>query len=201
VRDPRRPANGISQAFSALLACFGGSQYGAIHSLAGTRPARGDSSRRLHAASPELRSAAAQRQSARLDKSGLSGRLSLKSTSRATRRRPRERTRATGCLLEHAAEFAHRLHPIRSIEPQPVEDRSQAIRDCQTSGGRILRPSCDVSGVPARRRERTRVLYLAGRIAVSMFPSGRDEPWVSAFLLRSLHCVHKKTHSHGIPAE
>ena len=130
MRDPRRPANGISQAFSALLACFGGSQYGAIHRLAVTRPARGDASRRSNAAGSEVRAAAARHQSASLHKSGLGRRPSLKPPSRATRRRPRKRTRATGRLLEHPAEFAHRLHPIRSIEPQPVEDRSQVVRDC-----------------------------------------------------------------------
>ncbi len=40
----------------------GGSQYGAIHTLAGTRPARGDASRRYSAAGPELRSTAARHQ-------------------------------------------------------------------------------------------------------------------------------------------
>ena len=83
-----------------------------------------------NAAASELRSAAARHQSASLNKSGLGRRPSLKPPSRATRRRPRERTRATGRLLEHPAEFAHRLHPIRSIEPEPVEDRSQVVRDC-----------------------------------------------------------------------
>ena len=111
-------------------ACFGGSQYGAIHRLAVTRPARGDASRDSNAAGSEVRSAAARHQSASLDKSGLGRRPSLKPPSRATRRRPRERTRATGRLLEHPAEFAHRLHPIRSIEPEPVEDRSRVVRDC-----------------------------------------------------------------------
>ena len=101
-------------AFSTLLACFGGSQYGAIHRLAVTRPARGDASRRSNAAGSEVRAAAARHQSASLHKSGLGRRPSLKPPSRATRRRPRERTRATGRLLEHPAEFAHRLHPIRS---------------------------------------------------------------------------------------
>ncbi len=153
MRDPRRPANGISQAFSAMLAGSGGSEYGAIHTLAGTRPAHGDASRRLNAAVPELRSAAARHQSACLHKSGLSGRLSLKPTSRATRRGPRERTRATGCLLEHAAAFAHRLHPIRLIEPQPVEDRSQVVRNCpalvltsESSSVRIEKSSAQVAG-------------------------------------------------------
>ena len=117
-------------AFSTLLACFGGSQYGAIHRLAATRPARGDASRRSNSAASELRSAAAWHQSASLNKSGLGRRPSLKPPSRAARRPPRERTRATGRLLEHPAEFAHRLHPIRSIEPEPVEDRSQVVRDC-----------------------------------------------------------------------
>ena len=112
-------------AFSTLLACFGGSQYGAIHRFAVTRPARGDASRPSNAAGSELRAAAARHQSASLDKSGLGRRPSLKPPSRATRRRPRQRTRATGSLLEHPAEFAHCLHPIRSIEPEPVEDRSQ----------------------------------------------------------------------------
>jgi hypothetical protein len=112
-------------AFSTLLACFGGSQYGAIHKLAVTRPARGDASRRSNAAGSEVRAAAARLQSASLYKSDLGRRPSLKPPSRATRRRPRERTQATGRLLEHPAEFAHRLHPIRSIEPEPVEDRSQ----------------------------------------------------------------------------
>ena len=83
-----------------------------------------------NAAGSELRSAAAWHQSASLNKSGLGRRPSLKPPSRATRRPPRERTRATGRLLEHPAEFAHRLHPIRSLEPEPVEDRSQVVRDC-----------------------------------------------------------------------
>jgi hypothetical protein len=83
VRDPRRPANGISQAFSALLACFGRSQDGAIHALTDTRPARGHASIRLNAAVRELRSAAARQQFARSDKSGLSGFLSLKPPPRA----------------------------------------------------------------------------------------------------------------------
>jgi hypothetical protein len=117
-------------AFSALLACFGGSQYGAIHRLAVTRPTRGDASRRSNAAGSEVRSAAARHQSASLDKSGLGRRPCLKPPSRATRRSPRKRTRATGRLLEHPAEFAHRLHPIRWIDPKPVEDRSQVVRDC-----------------------------------------------------------------------
>jgi hypothetical protein len=127
VRDLRRSANGISQAFSALIAGFGGSQYGAIHTLAVTRPARGDASRRSNAAGSEVRAAAARHQSASLDKSGLGRRPSLKPTSRATRRRPRKRTRATGRLLEHPAEFAHRRHPIRSIEPEPVENPSLPV--------------------------------------------------------------------------
>jgi hypothetical protein len=66
VRDPRRSANEISQAFSALLAGFDGSQYGAIHRLPVTRPARGDASRRSNAAGSEVRSAAAWHQSASL---------------------------------------------------------------------------------------------------------------------------------------
>ena len=127
-------------AFSTLLACFGGSQYGAIHRLAVTRPARGDASRRSNAAASEVRSAAAWHQSASLDKSGLGRRPSLKPPSRATRRGPRERTRATGRLLEHPAEFAHRLHPIRSI------DRARAGRGSEPAGiaphlfSRISRP-------------------------------------------------------------
>ena len=44
---PGSRANGIKQAFSALLACFGGSQYGAIHALTATRPARGRCFERL----------------------------------------------------------------------------------------------------------------------------------------------------------
>ena len=67
-------------AFSTLLACFGGSQYGAIHRLAATRPARGDASRRSNSAGSEVRSAAAWHQSASLNKSGLGRRPSLKTT-------------------------------------------------------------------------------------------------------------------------
>ena len=63
-----------------------------------------------------------------LGKSGLSGRLP-RNQGRETPlpRGPRERTRATGGLLEHASEFAHRLHPNRSIEPQPVQQGSQMV--------------------------------------------------------------------------
>ncbi len=76
-------------AFSTLLACFGGSQYGAIHRLAVTRPARGDASRRSNSAGSEKsRSAATWHQSASLNKSGLGRRPSLKPPSRATRRPP-----------------------------------------------------------------------------------------------------------------
>jgi hypothetical protein len=53
--------------------------------------------------------------------------LVLEPPSRAPRRCPRERTRSTGRLLERAAEVAHRVHRVGSIEPQPVQQQSELV--------------------------------------------------------------------------
>ena len=73
---------------------------------------------RLARRGSSVRSAAIPHQSACSDKSGLGGGLPLNPPRRATRGRPRSKLARPG-LLEHAAEYAHRLHPIRSIQPQP----------------------------------------------------------------------------------
>ena len=140
VRDPRRPANGISRSRRCSPVSADRSTARSTDSLSRAPRVATLRDAQTNAAGSELRSAAAWHQSASLNKSGLGRRPSLKPPSRATRRRPRERTRATGRLLEHPAEFAHRLHPIRSIEPEPVEDRSQVVRD---------RPALVLTDLPA----------------------------------------------------
>jgi hypothetical protein len=68
---------------------------------------------------------AARRRAARSEKGKLSGGLALKPAPRGTWCSPRQRGRSTRRLLEHATEVAHRVHPPRSINTQPVEDGSQ----------------------------------------------------------------------------
>ncbi len=48
---------------------------------------------------------------------------------RERRRRIEERARSPRRLLEQSAEAAHSFHPVRSIEPQPVHDWGQVIRN------------------------------------------------------------------------
>ena len=190
MRDPRRPANGISRSRRCSPVSPDRSTARSTDSLSSVPRVVTLRDAQTNAAGSEVRAAAARHQSASLDKSGLGRRPSLKPPSRATRRRPRERTRATGRLLEHPAEFAHRLHPIRSIEPEPVEDRSQVVRDCPAlvltdlPAGPIEQHDV-LLGVdrqkPLTRRTSTRP-NSAGRIAVATFPSGRDERWVVGFL-------------------
>ena len=40
-----------------------------------------------------------------------------------------ERTRSPGRLLEQPTESAHRIHPVRLIEPQPLHERGQMLRN------------------------------------------------------------------------
>ena len=91
MRDPGRPANGIRQACQVLLGCFGGSQYGAIHAITATRPARGHAWRGSRGAGPKVNSVAARHQPAALEKSGFTcGTFPETTDTRATRRGPRE---------------------------------------------------------------------------------------------------------------
>ncbi len=56
-------------------------------------------------------------------------RPALKPAPRAVRRSIDERTRSPGRLLEQPTESAHRFHPVRLIEPQPLHDRGQVLRN------------------------------------------------------------------------
>ncbi len=76
----------------------------------------------------------ARERAAYLPKRDLRGRLPLKPAPRTTWCSAHKRTRSTCRLLEHATEVAHRVHPIRSIHTQPVQDGSQVFRDCPTRG-------------------------------------------------------------------
>jgi hypothetical protein len=53
------------------------------------------------------------------------GRIGMATCNESARCGTCERAPATGRLLEHPAEVAHRLHPIRSIEPRSIEHQSE----------------------------------------------------------------------------
>jgi hypothetical protein len=67
---------------------------------------------------------------AHLQKCHLRRRFALKPASRRARRGLHQRTRSTSRLLEHPAEIANRLHPVRSIHTQPVQNGNAASQQC-----------------------------------------------------------------------
>jgi hypothetical protein len=99
---------------------------GAAYSLG--VPAKGNAACRPQTQSNSGPAAAtgASKRAAYLQKRDVRGRLALKPAPRATRCGVHKRTRSTCRLLEHATEVAHRVHPIRSIHAQPVQNESHS---------------------------------------------------------------------------
>ena len=177
MRDPRRPANGTSRSRHCWPVSTDRSTARSTDSLSRVPRLVTLPDAQTNAAASELRSAAARHQSASLNKSGLGRRPSLKPPSRATRRRPRsELARPAACL---------NIRPnSRTVFTQ--FDRSSPSRSrigARLSGIAPHSPKLRCVG-RTRSPERTHARpNRAARIAVALFPLGRDERRVSAFPL------------------
>jgi hypothetical protein len=112
---------------------------------------------------------------------GRSGRRpALKPAPRAAPRGIDERTRSPGRLLEQPTESAHRFHPVRLIEPQPLHEnhnnsdghKYQIALPCQvpyekaSTARRSLRPRGPMKEVAVRKPEERGCLEAPKNVAV-----------------------------------